>query len=401
MINIKNKKDCCGCTACANICPVNAIDMMKDEEGFLYPVVNISKCANCKKCEQVCPALSHRKSEYCKESDGIRYVVQNRSEEILLQSTSGGAFTAFAEKIISEDGAVFGAYMDDGFNVKHTHVLKMDELGIFRNSKYVQSEIGYAYRECLEYLKNGKKVLFSGTPCQIFGLKNYLGKEYDNLVLVDVICHAVPSPKVFKKYIELCKMRFPDIQKIVFRDKAFGYSYTTMSIYYKEDGKMKVCRKSRYLDEWYRLFFDGYCNREVCYSCPYQFGKRESDITIWDCYEANKLAPDLDNNKGVTNLIAWTEKGNEVIQDLQNKLVIKRIEFNPLEKCLYRGLDMIKKKDVPNIYKDVDTLSAKVFFNKYTPNTIHIYIQEYLRKMLLILGVHDFIQKIMHRIRSM
>lgn len=397
MPKLADKEICSGCAACANACPTDCISMKADETGFLFPVFDSSKCINCKKCERACPALENRKSEYCKQGDGKRFVVQNKSEKILLESTSGGAFTAFAEQIIVDGGVVFGACMGDDFHVRHTYATDLNELGIFRNSKYVQSEIGHVYRECLDFLENGRIVLFSGTPCQIVGLKKFLGKEYDNLILVDVICHAVPSPKLFQKYIELCKMRFPGLKKIVFRDKAFGYSYTTMSIYYEKNKKIEVSRKSRYFDEWYRLFFGGYCNREVCYLCPFQFGVRKSDITIWDCYEAHNLAPNLNNNKGATNIVIWTEKGNTLLSKVQDKLLINEVEFDPMEKGLYR--EELFKKDVPNIYKDAEKLSVKAFFNKYTPCTTFIYMCEILRKILLVLGIHDFVRNIIHKIR--
>ena len=188
---------CCGCAACFNACPKNAIEMKANETGFLYPVINESLCIDCKKCETVCPALNPLER---KEFEPHAYVGKHKNAQIRNESTSGGIFTAIAEYVINQGGVVFGAAMDNNLVVHHKYVQSVEELAAFRNSKYVQSEIRHAYQQCKDFLKNGKRVCFSGTPCQIQGLLKYLGKKYENLITVDIVCHSVPSPLIISAW---------------------------------------------------------------------------------------------------------------------------------------------------------------------------------------------------------
>ena len=191
MLNIKDKSQCCGCNSCASRCPKQCITLQEDFEGFRYPTINTSLCINCEICEKVCPTINHKEGK--KPLQALAFV--NPNESIRLQSSSGGAFTFIAEQIISEGGVVFGAIFDNKWEVCHTFTETKEGLAAFRGSKYVQSRIESAYRNAEYFLKAGRKVLFSGSPCQIAGLKLYLRKEYDNLITVDFICHGVPTPK--------------------------------------------------------------------------------------------------------------------------------------------------------------------------------------------------------------
>lgn len=198
MIFIQDKKECCGCSACASVCPKNCITMSEDSEGFLYPHVDESVCIDCHLCERVCPMINHGKD---REPLAV-YAAKNSNETIRMQSSSGGIFTLLAERVIDEGGVVFGASFNDRWEVVHDHVETKEELAKFRGSKYVQSKIGDNYRKVKLFLSEGRNVLFSGTPCQISGLKKYLRKDYDNLLAVDFICHGVPSPGVFRTYLQ-------------------------------------------------------------------------------------------------------------------------------------------------------------------------------------------------------
>ena len=201
MIDIKEKKDCCGCHACASVCAHRAITMQVDEEGFLYPVIDKDTCVECGLCEQVCPFVNQASTVQPLKV----YAARSNDEELRRKSSSGGVFTLLAEAVIREGGVVFGAKFDKGWNVVHAWTDALDGLADFRGSKYVQSIIGSTYEEAKHFLRQGRKVLFSGTPCQIAGLKRYLCKDYDNLLTVDVVCHGVPSPLVWKKYLsEVC-----------------------------------------------------------------------------------------------------------------------------------------------------------------------------------------------------
>lgn len=203
MLQLTDKQDCCGCHACASVCARQCITMQEDNEGFLYPVVDASTCTDCGLCEKVCPVINQDEPRKPLKV----YAAKNRNEEIRRQSSSGGIFTPLAESVIRDGGVVFGAKFDKDWNVVHAWTDTIEGITDFRGSKYVQSTIGDAYREAREFLKQGRKVLFSGTPCQIAGLRKFLRKEYDNLLAVDVVCHGVPSPLVWRKYLEETRVK--------------------------------------------------------------------------------------------------------------------------------------------------------------------------------------------------
>lgn len=224
MIDIKDKKNCCGCWACKNVCPVQCITMTEDEEGFRYPQVNSDSCIDCHLCEKVCP-IKNVKPEEEKPQKG--YLLQNKDAKVLAESTSGGAYTAIAKYVLKQGGVVFGAALNENNEARHILIESKNKLWKFRNSKYVQSLIGDTYQQAKEFLKQGRLVCFSGTPCQMEGLVSYLRKPYDNLIIVDVVCRAVPSPKVRRKYIEYQSLTYgEDLKNLKFRDKKFyGYKY--------------------------------------------------------------------------------------------------------------------------------------------------------------------------------
>lgn len=230
MINVTNKTECCGCQACAERCPKSCISFREDAEGFLYPQVETTLCINCHLCEKVCPIINHGI-----ERDPISvYAAINNNEDIRFKSSSGGVFSLLAETIIKQSGVVFGAKWNSGWGVEHDYTDTLEGIKAFRGSKYVQSDINGSYSRVESFLKQGRKVLFTGTPCQIAGLKNFLKREYDNLILVDFICHGIPSPGVFRQYLnELLDIaqvkannRRGDLNLvgIDFRDKKYGWN---------------------------------------------------------------------------------------------------------------------------------------------------------------------------------
>lgn len=211
MIKVKDKSRCCGCEACVSSCPVQCIDLVMDKEGFLYPQVDVTRCIDCGKCEKVCPELVEAGEG---KATGV-YAAKNPDDEVRRASSSGGIFTLLAKYVLAENGVVFGARFDKDWNVVHDYTESKEGLGAFRGSKYVQSRTGETFKQAERFLKAGRKVLFSGTPCQIMGLKRYLRREYDNLLTVDFVCHGVPSPLVWRKYIEETLVR--QDEKIQFR----------------------------------------------------------------------------------------------------------------------------------------------------------------------------------------
>lgn len=343
---------------------------------------------------RACPALE--KSKYYGEKPRA-FIVQNVDDEIRRQSTSGGAFTAIANEVIVRGGVVFGAAMNEEFCVTHVSVESKSDLSKFRSSKYVQSIVGDAYQIAEKELKSGRQVLFSGTPCQIEGLKKYLRKEYENLTTVDVMCRAVPSPKILRKYIDYQKDKYPNFDRIVFRDKGRGYSYSCVTIY--RNNKV-VYRGGSESDPWLRLFLGGYCNRETCHKCLYQTGTRASDITLWDCWETQNYVPEWDDNKGTTNVITWTNKGYDIINSCVNELRTKEIGIENIDASLNRSILHRPNYNREKFFNDAEILQGKEFINKYAPMTYKVRIKKAVRTTMHSLHLHDVVRKMVHRIRK-
>ena len=334
MIKIVNKQDCCGCSACVQRCPKHCITLKEDGEGFLYPHVNSDECIDCGLCEKVCPELHHGERHIPLEV----YAAKNKDESIRMQSSSGGIFTLLAEKVIQEGGVVFGAAFDVNWEVMHTYAETMEGLVDFRGSKYMQSRIGTAYQDAEYFLKQGRKVLFSGSPCQIKGLKLFLRKNYDNLIAVDFICHGVPSPKVWREYLKETIARksgknsvlpYPipckiGIDTVDFRSKSTGwkkYSFAlTLSETLAEGAQNTVLLSSVFSENpFMRAFLADLILRPSCYSCPSKSGRSGSDLTIADYWAIPRVAPEFDDDKGVSLVLVQTEKGKSFYQSLKEK----------------------------------------------------------------------------------
>lgn len=393
MIRLVDNNNCSGCLACYNACRVGAISMRTDDTGFWFPIIDKERCVECGICIKACPAVEKIK---CGDVTPTAFIAQYKNDRIRKQSTSGGAFSGIAERIIKQGGVVFGAAIDKKYEVSHIKVEKRDELEKFRSSKYVQSWIGKAYQEAELELKKNRLVCFSGTPCQIQGLKKYLGREYINLLTVDVMCRAVPSPKVFKQYLNYQRIKYPNFDRIVFRDKSRGYSYSGIALFGK--GKL-LYRGGSEADPWLRLFMGGYCNREICYECPYQDGIRPSDITMWDCWGTQNYKPEWDDNKGTTNIIAWTEKGKRIIDEASN-LRIHEIGINNIDASLTR--EPLKRPEIKTqlFYRDCDSLPADVFIKKYVPMTVRVRLKKMIRVTMYKFHIHNSVRKIVHKIRK-
>lgn len=319
MIAVTDKTKCCGCGACATVCPVACIEMEADDEGFLYPVADGGRCISCDLCVTVCPVLQNGPE---KERQQKAYLVQHRDRDVLLQSTSGGAFTAIANHVLERDGVVFGAAFDGSLRVRHIAVRKPEDLRKLRNSKYVQSQTGDTFQRAREFLEHGREVCFSGTPCQIEGLQRYLRRDYPNLLKVDVVCRAVPSPAVFERYLAWQEARLDEeIVDVVFRDKTkFGYKYSQMCLYQNSSKTPAVYTRGVESDPFLRAFFSSVCNRPSCYMCSFKKRYRVSDLTLWDCFEVDRFAPELDNGGGVTRVLVRSQKGESVVQGIADQV---------------------------------------------------------------------------------
>ncbi len=323
MIQILDKSQCCGCTACVSICPKQCITMREDEEGFLYPVVDSSHCIDCNLCKKVCSELYPKEM---REPLHV-YAAKHKNEQVRLASSSGGIFTLLAEKIIDEGGVVFGVRFNNNWDVVHDYTETMEGLAVFRGSKYVQSYMGDCYLKAKSFLEQGRKVMFTGTPCQIAGLKNFLRKDYDNLLTVDVVCHGVPSPKVWQVYLdEIARkggknsvLSHPIVEKteinhIDFRSKSTGwkkYSFAlTLSKATADGEKNTVLLSSIFTENPYmNAFLSNLSLRPSCYDCPAKSGKSGSDITIADFWGIEEVLPEFDDDKGISLILSYTEKG--------------------------------------------------------------------------------------------
>ena len=351
-ISIIGNKQCTGCFGCYNICPVNAIEMKYDKEGFYKPNI-LENCIECGKCEKVCPVIKSEKSnKYIKT-----YGAWSNNEEILLNSSSGGIFSELALEILNEDGIIYGVSWENG-NVKHKRIERKEELKELRGSKYLPSFIGKSYKEVVEDLKNNKKVLFSGTPCQIAALNKIV--KSDNLITIDLICHGMPSYKSYKKY---CDEEFRNpVTKVDFRSKGTGWINYSL-IYYTNILKNNY----HYMDKFFFGFLKDIYLNEPCYACKFKGTKngekREADITLADFWGVPK---ELFNKNGVSLVITNNEKGEEIFSKIKNKIFFKEVSLetgikgNP---SFYKSCTRPKERDM--FYKDFDKLSFNELSDRY------------------------------------
>ena len=394
-IEVDIKEECCGCTACKNICPVNAIEMKEDKEGFLYPIVNEEKCIKCELCKKVCPVLNIKNET--KEQHA--YIFQNANDDVRRQSTSGGAFSAIAEEIINKNGIVYGVIFDKDFNVIHKGIENKEELYKFRNSKYVQSNLKDTFKEVKENLEKDRLVCFSGTSCQIEGLKNFLGKKYDKLLLVDVVCRAVPSPLIWEKYLKLKRQENKDIDKIYFRDKLYGYKYSNFSIYNSQNSL--IYHNGVESDPYLRAFFSNICDRPSCYNCKFKKLNRESDITLWDCFNVEKYNSKLDDDKGTTRILANTVKGKRFVEELGVTHNLEEIDVELATKNFLAMFQSVKyNSERSDFFEDVGKLEEKELFTKYFSDNITVKSERVIRKLLLKTGIYKKILNLGKKIRK-
>lgn len=367
--------------------------MVKDTEGFLYPIVDTKTCIECGLCQKVCPIKNNSKENNSHSQSG--FLVQNKDEEIRKESTSGGAFTAIATWIIQQGGIVFGAaYDQDSFKVIHRFVETKEDLKIFRNSKYVQSEIRNTFNEALNFLKQGRWVCFSGTPCQIEGLKKFLrNKEYDKLICVDVICRGVPSPQILEKYLDSQQKKIGgQFTNVLFRDKFYGYHYSSFSIYNKDPEK--DYHKGIDTNEYLRAFFDNLSDRPSCYDCKFKKRYRKSDITIWDCFPIEQFTKDFDG-KGTTRVLVHTEKGKNLINSIGNDVRLIEIDANKLTKGvreMFHSVPYNPKRE--QFFVDLNNMEAKDFFNKWFPITFKVRMNAFIRLSCHKLGIYTLVKRL-------
>lgn len=380
MLEIIDKSKCSGCHSCANICPKNCISMEPDDEGFLYPKIATEHCVSCALCEKSCPIISPKQIEK-RQNDIIAYATYTKNEEIRLNSSSGGVFTEIASYIINNDGVVFGAAFDDDFSVSHKYVENIDELSIFRGSKYVQSAIKNTYKKAKEFLDNGRMVLFTGTPCQIGGLYSYLNKEYTNLITQDFICHGVPSPSVWQKYLDYQrKKKRSEINNVSFRDKTSGWKRFSMLCDFENgDRYIRVLNKDPYMQS----FLSNNCLRPSCYNCSFKGQERKSDITIADFWGIQEIKPEMNDDKGVSLVFVSSAKGHKIFDAISKKLVIETvnideaIKYNP---SAIKSVKMPQKREV--FMKSIKNKGFIKTTNRFFGGNFILMLKKVARKIL-------------------
>ena len=321
-----DEKSCYGCTACLNVCPRKAISMKENSEGFLYPSIDKEKCINCGLCTKICPFISkYNKNDNTQEF----YAAQASDQDVLMKSSSGGLFYTFSNYVLKKDGYVCGAVFDDDFTVIHILSNKKTDILRMMGSKYVQSNLNNVFIGVKSKLESGNMVLFTGTPCQVAGLKKYLLKDYDNLITVDLICHGTPSQKIFDEYIKFLNK---DLINYKFRDKEKnGWSFAG-SIKYKKDNKILEKNILSTNDSYMNLYLNNLIYRKPCYDCKFASINRVSDITIGDCWNVDGLSNYFNEKKGVSLLITNTKKGSDFFKNIESDLKIVKISINDIKK---------------------------------------------------------------------
>lgn len=318
MVLINGKENCCGCGACVEICPRQCISLKYDSEGFLYPEMSEEKCVQCMQCKEVCPVVKSQTQNDNVEGCYVAYALDN---DIRLQSSSGGIFSLLAEEILHRAGIVIGAAYDESLMVHHIVIDSNDQLEQLRGSKYVQSNTDHTYVQTRQALLNGKYVLYSGTPCQIAGLKAFLGKLKENkkLFTVDVLCHGVPSPKLWKHYlIDQAEKYNSPVQKVNFRQKKNGWKLYNMEL---EFDNLEKYEKAFFQDSYIRMFLKNISLRPSCYQCKFKNLERVSDLTIGDCWGIEKTIPNMDDDKGTSVVLIHSAHGRELFNVISKRMV--------------------------------------------------------------------------------
>lgn len=314
MLHIKEKTECCGCKACEQACPQHCIQMLPDSEGFFYPKINEEQCVQCGLCERICPMT--KKFELPSKEVSVS-ACKIKDEPVRMQSSSGGIFSLLSSSVLKQGGAVFGAAVKRD-KVFHKMVQEPEQLPSLRGSKYVQSDMGDCFKLAQNLLKQNKKVLFFGTPCQIAGLHSFLGRDYESLLAVDCVCLGVPSPGIFSSYVKYREAEAnAKLDQTIFRDKSTGWKEYSITMLF-DDSSFYSRKHSE--DPYLRGFGKCLFLRPACYSCRFKGMHRASDITLGDYWGISGKYPEFDDDKGISLVIVNTPKGMEAFDLIREEL---------------------------------------------------------------------------------
>lgn len=309
----QDPQHCCGCAACADICPCNAISMT-GKDGFDYPEINEELCVECGLCEKVCVFAKNEPAKSCQQA---AYACKNK-ESVRMKSSSGGIFTALSDEMLGKGGVVYGACFDGTMVLRHKRAATSAQRDAMRGSKYIQSDMAGVHRQVKEDVKANVPVLFVGTPCQVAGLKSFLGRDYENLLTVDVICHGVPSPELWRQFVDYINEKYDaNMAHYAFRNKQVSWRRYSPVVCF-DDGR--VIGENKDTGAFVELFRYDVCMRPSCAVCPYASMDRQGDITIGDFWGIEKVQPQMDDGKGVSAVLVNTEKGVLAMKAAENDL---------------------------------------------------------------------------------
>ena len=380
MIELFDKPEhCCGCSACRAACPVSAISFYTDDKGFEYPSIDRSLCINCGLCVRVCDL----KQSVDESRNAVKiYAAKIKDDEVRMRSSSGGMFSAFSDYFLQRGGTVYGAAHNENLETVHIRADNVHDRDNSIGSKYVQSHMGNVFSQVREDLKSGKDVFFTGTPCQVAGLNSCLRHSScptDKLFTADLVCHGVPSPRLFSEFITFCEKRTgKKIIEYLHRPKThYGWSHNEKIIY--SDGECDDT--SSLVLVWRTLFYSNVILRPSCYECKYATHHRYGDITIADFWGIENTMPDFFDDKGVSLLFLNTDKSDRVFAAIKNSLITQE---SSLEACTPYNINLLS----PSVCK----LDLDKFWQFYHENGFEAVARRY--------GGYDMKHKIKKRIKN-
>lgn len=382
MVNSLQPKDCSGCSACAAVCPKQCIEMKPDKEGFLYPHINQDLCIKCNKCSSVCQAENKRLKLSTAFDEPKVFGAANKDNFVRMKSSSGGIFSLLAEEIIGRGGAVVGPAFDGDLVLKHIIIENTHEIERLRGSKYIQSQIDDVYKKVKKMLEDDRYVLFTGTPCQVNGLLNFLGKDYEKLFTQDLICHGVPSAKVWETYLNRQIEKYGEVEGniINFRSKTDGWMNFSLTVPFKS-GKILDEPKDR--NAYLKAFLADICLRPSCYNCHNKGFPRNSDITLADFWAVKKLKPELFNDAGTSLIFLNTEKGAELFSHLKEKMISEEVELSSLKPYIgsaYGSVSLNKNRE--KFMKRLDGSDFGKISDKYSKDPLSLRIKVFVAAII-------------------
>lgn len=400
MIEINKPEDCCGCTACEAVCPVDCISMTKDNDGFAYAHVDKTQCIDCGLCLKACPVISRYGSAAITAKV---YAAINCDTTVRAESSSGGVFSLLAQAVLGRNGVVFGARYDNNFKVVHGSIEHLEDLHLLRGSKYAQSDMGESLSDVKRLLTAGREVLFSGTPCQVAGLKHFLHQDYPLLITVDVACHGVPSPAIFERYLSEQKQRVErankgvrvELKNFTFRNKEAGWRhYNVVSMYNIVSGEEGLQNKRIkitqpfFRNEFMRGFLHNLFLRPICYQCPSKKFTSGSDITIADYWGIENCAPQMDDDKGTSLVIVLTSRGQRMWDSIASGI---KAQPTKMADALSGNHALVSSENIPAhkelFFADLSRMTLAKAVEKHTKTPVSKKIKRTIIKIAKLFGI--------------